>query len=569
LREADLREVISRPAQLLSARFETENLIDIITQRTAEDSIRDVGALPLLSYTLDDMWTQMVRTDDGVLRLPAQSFELGGVLVSRADNFLASRPEAEPMLRRVLTLRLATVRDDGEPTRRRAPRSEFSPEEWRLVSDLADYPNRLLVTAVTGSGESYAEVAHEAIFRRWGRLREWIAAEREFLVWRSGLDAARRAWEAAPQRSRKDALLMGFALAQARNWLAKRGADLPDTERRFIEQSRKTARGRSLRTRILIGALALPVAAILLLFAVVWGRYEWQELTVMRSFLNDNVRPYVLSASAESVLKPADTFRECASPPGKDYCPQMVVVPAGQFTMGSPEVPMSDLPNITVQQIVASVQPQHEVTIPAAFAVSKNEITFDEWDTSVADGHCAKVDDYGFGRGQQPVIGVSLSGAQCYVAWLSKMTGKTYRLLSEAEYEYAARAGTQTAYPWGDQAGTNNADCKDCGSQWDGVKPAPVGSFPPNAFGLNDMAGNVFEWVADCWHDSYQSAPTDGSPWLTGGDCTRRAIRGGCYYYPSTTVMSAFRYWAKDNTWGTTLGFRVARALVPPGAVRQ
>jgi formylglycine-generating enzyme required for sulfatase activity len=569
LGQEELREIVSRPAQLLSARFESDGLIEIISRRTAEDSVKDVGALPLLSYTLDDMWASMMQRGDGTLRLPAPSFELGGVLVDRANRFLETHSGAEDALRRVLTLRLATVREDGEPTRRRAARGEFTDEEWRLVSELADYPNRLLVVAATPAGETYAEVTHEAIFRRWSRLREWIATEREFLAWRHGLESARRAWMAAPERSKRDALLMGLALAQARNWLAKRGADLPDADRRFIEQSRKTARGRSLRTRILIGALALPVAAILLLFAVVWGRYEWQELTVMRSFLNDNVQPYVLSASAESVFKPADTFRECASPPGKDYCPQMVVVPAGQFTMGSPEVPMSDLPNTTVQQIVASVQPQHKVTIPAAFAVSKNEITFEEWDTSVADGHCSEVDDYGFGRGQQPVIGVSLSGAQCYVAWLSKMTGKNYRLLSEAEYEYAARAGTQTAYPWGDQAGTNNANCKDCGSQWDGVKPAPVGSFPPNAFGLNDMAGNVFEWVADCWHDSYQSAPTDGSPWLTGGDCTRRAIRGGSYYYPSTTVMSAFRYWAKDNTWGTTLGFRVARALVPPGAVRQ
>jgi formylglycine-generating enzyme required for sulfatase activity len=565
LREAELREVISRPAQLLAARFESESLIDIITQRTAEDSIRDVGALPLLSYTLDDMWTQMVRSDDGILRLPAQSFELGGVLVSRADNFLASRPDAEPILRRVLTLRLATVRDDGEPTRRRATRGEFSPEEWRLVSDLADYPNRLLVTAVTGSGESYAEVAHEAIFRRWGRLREWIAAEREFLVWRSGLDAARRAWEAAPPKSRKDALLMGFALAQARNWLSRRGADLSDEDRRFVEQSRKTARGRSLRTRILIGALALPIAAILVLFAVVIGREQLKQLTVVRPFMNDAVRPYVLSASAESVLKPGDVFHECASPPGKDYCPQMVVVPAGQFTMGSPEIPMSALPNITVQQIAASLEPQHQVTIPAAFAVSKNEITFDEWDTSVADGDCGAVEDYGLGRGQQPAVGVGFAGVECYVAWLSKVTGKAYRLLSEAEYEYAARAGTQTVFPWGDQAGTNNANCKDCGSEWDGVKPAPVGSFPPNAFGLNDMVGNIFEWVADCWHDNYQGAPADGSPWLTGGDCTRRPIRGGSFYYPSTTVASAFRYWAKGNTWGATLGFRVARTLVPPG----
>src|SRR5277367_576850 len=113
LRQAELREVVSRPAQLLAARFETEGLIDIITRRTAEDSIKDVGALPLLSYTLDDMWTQMVRQGDGTLRLPAQSFELGGVLVDRANMFLAAHPNSEDALRRVLTLRLATVHEDG------------------------------------------------------------------------------------------------------------------------------------------------------------------------------------------------------------------------------------------------------------------------------------------------------------------------------------------------------------------------------------------------------------------------------------------------------------------------
>jgi hypothetical protein len=138
LGEAELREVVSRPAHLLAARFETEGLIDIITRRTFEDSMKDVGALPLLSYALDDMWTQMVRRSDGTLRLPAQSFELGGVLADRADRFLAERPEAESALRRVLTLRLATVREDGEPTRRRAARAEFSEADWRLVSDLAD-----------------------------------------------------------------------------------------------------------------------------------------------------------------------------------------------------------------------------------------------------------------------------------------------------------------------------------------------------------------------------------------------------------------------------------------------
>src|SRR5208337_5346046 len=215
LGEDELREVVSRPAQLLGARFETEKIADIVARRAAEDSARDCGALPLLSYTLDDMWSEMLKAGDGVLRLPAQSFELGGVLVDRANRFLAERPGAEDALRRVLTLKLATVREEGEPTRRRAGRAEFSDEEWRLVSELAGNPYRLLVTVTTEAGETYAEVAHEAIFRRWGKLEEWIAAEREFLAWRSGLEAARRAWERTSDRDKNDALLMGFPLTQA------------------------------------------------------------------------------------------------------------------------------------------------------------------------------------------------------------------------------------------------------------------------------------------------------------------------------------------------------------------
>ncbi len=264
LREAELREIVSRPAQLLTARFESESLIDIITRRTAEDSIKDVGALPLLSYTLDDMWTQMVRQGDGTLRLPAQSFELGGVLVDRADKFLAAHPGAADALRRVLTLRLATVRDDGEPTRRRAARAEFSPDEWRLVSELADYPNRLLVIVASETGETHAEVAHEAIFRRWDKLREWIAAEREFLAWRSGLEAARRAWAATPDASKYDALLMGAALTQAQSWFAKRAEDLLKLDREFIAQSvarEKRARGRARRVRSLVYVLLVGMIA--------------------------------------------------------------------------------------------------------------------------------------------------------------------------------------------------------------------------------------------------------------------------------------------------------------------
>ena len=188
----------------------------------------------------------MVARGDGVLRLPAQAIELGGVLVDRADAFLATHPNSEDELRRIFTLKLATVREGEEPTRRRALRSEFTDEEWRLVSELADHPNRLLVTATPESGEAYAEVAHEAIFRRWDKLRDWIAAEREFLAWRTGLEAARRRGRRAGH-SKDDALLMGLALAQAQSWLAQRSEDIPEADRDFIVESRKAARRRRLR----------------------------------------------------------------------------------------------------------------------------------------------------------------------------------------------------------------------------------------------------------------------------------------------------------------------------------
>jgi len=559
LREAQLREVVGRPAELLGARFETTQLVDIITRRTADDSVKDVGALPLLSYTLDDMWTQMVRRCDGTLRLPAQSFELGAVLVDRANRFLAAHPGAEAALLRILTLHCATVREDGEPTRRRASREEFSDEEWRLAGELANYPNRLLVTVTTEAG-TYAEVAHEAIFRRWETLWEWIAAEREFLAWRTGLEAARRAWQGTPDSSRDDALLMGVALAQAQNWLGKRREDLPVVDRNFIDQSTKReskARARARRAQALI--YVLLVGIILGLIGLINRAFIEEQVNwywTMRPYMVAQVRPYVLSPDAERALKSGQAFRECA----KD-CPEMVVVPAGEFMMGSPPTEKGRMPD---------EGPQHRVTIARPFAVSKYDVTFIDWDACVSVGGCpreGRAGDVDWGRDTRPVIYVSWDDAQQYVAWLSKMTGKPYRLLSDAEYEYAARAGTQTAYPWGDDIGTNNANCVNCGSQWTGSagtwQTAPVGSFPANRFGLYDMVGNVWKWVEDCYHPNYNGAPTDGSTW-TGGDCTARVIRGGSWGGGPEFVRSAFRDRTSTYDRNYTQGFRVGRTLVVP-----
>jgi formylglycine-generating enzyme required for sulfatase activity len=547
LREAELREVVSRPAQLLAARFETEGLIDIITRRTAEDSIKDVGALPLLSYTLDDMWAQMVRADDGVLRLPAQSFELGGVLVDRADKFLATHPGAEAALRRVLTLRLATVRDDGEPTRRRATRAEFSDEEWRLVSELADYPNRLLVTAATAAGDTYAEVAHEAIFRRWGTLREWIAAEREFLIWRGGIEAARRAWQAAPEKSKPEALLMGLALAQARGWLAKRRPDIPAADQEFILLSRTAAQRRRLRVQAAVGVLAFAlIAGVIVWLNEAYVREQWRWFTTIRPYTLSQVQPFVLSAAAEQALKPGDSFRECA----KD-CPEMVVVPAGHFVMGSPN---------TETGRFTGEGPQHDVVFARPFAAAKYDVTFDDWDACVTYGDCPPTSDLGWGHGQQPVIFVSWDDAQRYVAWLSRMTGKPYRLLSEAEWEYAGRAGATTVYSFGDDPALLR-DYAWYGNN-SGGRAQPVGQKKPNAFGLYDMHGNVWEWVEDCWNKSYQGAPSDGSPWKTP-NCIFRVARGGTWSGPALQLRAANRFYGAPVYRVSAVGFRVGRTLTP------
>ena len=291
LREAALAEVVGRPAALLSARFESDQLAADLARRAAEESARDAGALPLLSYLLDDMWTDMVRRGDGVLRLPPQAMELGGVLAERADAFLARNPKAEVPLRRLLTLKLATVREDGEPTRRRALRSEFSEEEWRMVSELADHPHRLLVTATPEGSETYAEVAHEAIFKRWGKLREWIASEREFLSWRGRLEGARHAWEAAPAHACNDALLMGLALAEAQQWLARRAEDLPRADRDFIEKSverevherEEREREREQRERLRRRMLQVAVVALIVVTGLAGvSVFEWVDANKQR-----------------------------------------------------------------------------------------------------------------------------------------------------------------------------------------------------------------------------------------------------------------------------------------------
>jgi formylglycine-generating enzyme required for sulfatase activity len=256
-------------------------------------------------------------------------------------------------------------------------------------------------------------------------------------------------------------------------------------------------------------------------------------------------------------IQSADDSRDAAGTVFQDCsaCPSMVVIPSGSFTMGSPAAE---------QGRDDDEGPQHDVRIPQ-FAVGRFEVTFAQWDACVADSGCAGYipEDRGWGRGNRPVMNVSWDRAKSYVSWLASKTGKPYRLLTEAEWEYAARAGTRSAFATGETLQGKQAQFG--GASGDVGQTVPVGSFPPNAFGLHDMHGNVWEWVEDCWHDHYENAPESGAAWLEANDgaCGFRIYRGGSWFNVRSVVRSANRTGSAPGFSISNIGFRVARTLLP------
>jgi formylglycine-generating enzyme required for sulfatase activity len=223
----------------------------------------------------------------------------------------------------------------------------------------------------------------------------------------------------------------------------------------------------------------------------------------------------------------------------------MVVVPAGTFTMGAK---------------IDYAAPPHSVKIGKPFSIGRYEVTFAEWDACVSEKGCkSRPTDRGWGRNRNPVINVSWLDAKEFAAWLSQKTGQKYRLPTEAEWEYAGRANTQSAYWWGADVGTRRANCQDCGTGQP-QRTQPVGSFPPNAFGLYDTSGNVAEWVEDCWNPSFQGAPADGSAWASG-QCQLRVLRGGAFDSSSTYIGAAARFRYDHDVPYSANGFRLVREL--------
>lgn len=559
-------EVIKGPA----ARLEGSDRPLKIEDALVDDLLSDIeaggakDALPLLAFTLERLYLE--HGGDG--KLTASKYRaLGGIKgsIEAAVARALQNADADPTIPRDTAARLALLRrglipwlagidpDNGAPRRRVARVSEIPVRSRPLIQNLVE--QRLLITDVAKeTGEQTIEPAHEALLRQWGVLDGWLVEDAALLAVLEGVKRAAREWKDHDKNATwlahtTDRLAAAERLS-ARPDLA---ASLEPGDYEYLAACR-SAESSARRRRRSIQALIYTLLVGIIVGLVGWmnqayirERFNW--FVTMRPYMLANFTPYVLTAAAEQKLKPKDTFHECST-----NCPQMIVLPPGKFIMGSPEGEAGR---------VANEGPQHPVTIARQFAVSIYDVTFDEWKACVNVGGCPKVADSGYDAGNTPITNITWNDAETYVEWLAKMTGQPYRLPTEAEWEYMARAGTTTTYYWGSDLGTGNANCMVCGTKFDDKGLSPVGSFKPNPFGLYDVTGDAWQWLADCFHKNYVGAPTDGSAW-TSGDCSLRVDRGGSWISAASNLRIAFRGSYPAGSRNYSLGLRVVRTLTPP-----
>jgi formylglycine-generating enzyme required for sulfatase activity len=565
---AEFKTVIEGPALRVVEAGGSLAIDPALTERLIADA-QGADALPLLAFTLERLYADY--GSEGKLTL-AEYEKLGGVQGSIEEALARSlsEPSRTPQIPAGEEEQLASLRaafipwlaridpENGEPMRRVARLDEIPETSRAIVQRLVEA--RLLL-ADRRAGADVVEVAHESLLRQWPVLAAWLQADSDDLKLVEGVERAAGEWARSGRQDlwldhRSERLAAAIRVARREDFrrrLGEQGTAYLDACRKKDAAAR---RGTQFVQALIFASL---VAVIIGLVGWIKQNYiadEWRWWTVTWPYARALVRSHVLTAAEEKALRPGDPFQECAQD-----CPKMIVVPAGSFMMGAPAT------EAQVQEYGSQI-PRHLVTIAKRFAVSKYELTFADWDACVTGGGCNAYEpnDEDWRRGQQPVINVNWEDAQRYVAWLSAVTGKTYRLLSESEYEYTMRAGTTTAYPWGDDLGKNNANCDGCGSKWDNQQTAPVGSFAPNKFGLYDMVGNVWEWTEDCVHSNYNRAPTEGSAWMeaNGGDCSNHVVRGGSWYFTPVYSRCAYRYWLSTAVRYVDLGFRVGRTLIVP-----
>ncbi|MEL6979321.1 MAG: SUMF1/EgtB/PvdO family nonheme iron enzyme [Pseudomonadota bacterium] len=582
-------DVVEGPAKRYGVEIEPA-----LVAKLKEDA-PDSDALPLLAFALERLWRGFAAAG----RITLRDYEnLGGmsVMIERAAERALSGalagddgPRQKPpkavldLCAAIFVPGLAQFNDEGEATKRVAAWSEFSEEAQLLLQRFIDWR---LVTRKGGeaAGGDTVEVAHEALFREWQLLKGWLEPEKARLRALRGVQVASKLWE-NNTRSAADLTHFGKRLADAQSLL---GLDryrklLTQSDRAYIGDCAAVERRKTRRRQALL-ATSAGLGVSLVLGSVVFAFQQELRREYTRLF---EFAPFVKTMEDLAGLDDLASFRDCAEPA---LCPELVVLPEGRFLMGSEEGVGED-----------DERPRRDVSI-ARFAVGRFEITHDHWRAcAAATGRqlvtqlevdagdaaapygCGAVGDSGFGRGDRPAINLSWYDAQGYIAWLNDMVAGDpehgpYRLMSEAEWEYAARGGTETAFHWGDDvekicdfANVANKDTKakyalewdvaDCVSNF--LETSPIGSFAPNAFGLYDMHGNVWEWVADCWHVSYLGAPHTQTAWLDAdnGDCSMAVFRGGSWRIAIANLRSANR--EKDDRFyrNNLVGLRVARSL--------
>ena len=527
LRGQALREAIQRPAADVGIRID-ERLVS----QLLDDAADEPGVLPLLQETMRLLWDDVDNR-----MLPFNAYEqlrsvahdaeggpsgLAVAIAMKADATLAELSPNQQTIARRIFLRLIQFGEGRADTRRQQPVASLrsardaAGDFDKTLEHLTDH--RLLTrTGTLGAQPSTVDIAHEVLIRGWSRLQDWVWTRRDAEQTRRRLDDKAIEWVRLGQGT--GGLLDRRALGEAERWLDSPDAGdlgVNETLLQLIQASRRSLVWR----RIGMAASLLPVMALLgfLTWISLEGSYPVAALKVIVARLG------------------FETLRN----------PEMVEVPGGSFMMGAdPED----------KEGQTSEYPQHLVAVPA-FALGKFEVTFAEWDDCFAAGGCShRPDDEGWGRGRRPVINVSWDDALEYVTWLGDLTGEPYRLPSEAEWEYALRAGGTTRYATGDvlTAADANFGVKD-------GRTVEVGSYPPNAFGLYDMHGNAMEWVMDRYSETYDGAPSDGSVWEDGLDTLQRVLRGGSWGALVEDPRAASRIGRPADNRNDDFGFRVAKS---------
>jgi formylglycine-generating enzyme required for sulfatase activity len=543
---AELGQVIREPATEAGVRFETHPETGIPLDETIRlAAVGSAAPLPLVEFLLDELWCS--AEDKSILTYEAYE-NLGGLegaIGQRAEQMFsqldpAVQKELPSILRDLVTLGTDassrfTARPANTPDRDSAR---------QLVEKLID--SRLLVSATNEAGGATIRVAHESLFDKWNRARETLERETLALKLRTYLEGRYNQWRESAESERNQRLLSGPDLNDANQLKARFNDELSSGLIEYIRQSNLRAT-RASRYR----KAALSAVTLLAVFAAISFWYasldDWNQYVFLRKLR--------MALSGPSI-------------------PETVTIPSGTNQMGD-DRGVDLYRERDVLDLKTDERPQHATIISRPFELGKYETSFSEFgDYLVSTGGIewhARPDELKNGvisTPDLPVVQIRWDETQAYAEWLSEVTGETYRLPSEAEWEYSARGGitARNAFWWGNEHDVGKANCRDCGSPWDDISAAPVNSFEPNPWGLHNMIGNVWEFTADCYHENYLGAPNDGSAWYIAdyhereGECPGGfVIRGGSWVDGAHDATLATRETASGHIPNEYYGFRILK----------